>query len=335
MTKYHTPYRLRLPGAAIVVALSLLAAKSPPVFAHGEEIEVGDSAKGPVSLTAAQSKAIGLTLGSADLRPLADLLVLNGAIQLLVDRQAQVSTRISGQVSALYVQLGDRVHAGQRLARIQARLVGDPPPSVDVSSPKGGIVDAINISVGQSVEPASALFEISDRSQVNMVARVYEEDLGKVRLGQEVRIRTLSYPDKVFNGKITLIGPALDAASRTAVVWVRLSNPDGILKPNLFAKATVVLKHNAAALAIANSAIIEANGEKFVFVKQGELFERVDITTGLADDEFSEVTDGLVPGDEVVTQGNRELYTLWLTGGGKKKTAAATGAEPSSKTQKP
>ncbi len=335
MTELHAFYRLGLPGAAFAVVLSLLAAIPTPVLAHGDEIEVGDSAKGPVSLTAAQSKAIGLTLGTADLRPLADLLVLNGEIQLLVDRQAQVSTRISGQVSALYVQLGDRVQAGQRLARIQARLVGDPPPSVDVSSPKGGIVDAVNISVGQSIEPASALFEISDRSQVNMVARVYEEDLGKVSLGQDVRIRTLSYPDKVFKGKVTLIGPALDPASRTAVVWVRLANPDGILKPNLFAKAAVVLKQNAAALAIANSAIIEANGEKFVFVKQGEQYDRVDITTGLADDEFSEVTDGLVPGDEVVTQGNRELYTLWLTGGGKKKAAAAKGTEPSGKAQKP
>ncbi len=335
MTEPYAFYRIRLLSGALAIALGLLAEMPTAVFAHGDEIEVGDSAKGPVSLSAAQAKAIGLTLGSAELRPLADLLVLNGEIQLLVDRQAQVSARISGQVSALYVQLGDRVQAGQRLARIQARLVGDPPPSVDVSSPKGGVVDAVNISIGQSIEPAIALFEISDRSQVNMVARVYEEDLGKVSLGQEVRIRTLSYPDKVFKGKVTLIGPALDAASRTAVVWVRLPNPDGILKPNLFAKAAVVLKQNAAALAIANSAIIEANGEKFVFVKQGEQFDRVDITTGLADDEFSEVTGGLVPGDEVVTQGNRELYTLWLTGGGKKKAAAAKGTETSGKNQKP
>jgi hypothetical protein len=132
-----------------------------------------------------------------------------------------------------------------------------------------------------------------------------------------------------------LIGPALDAASRTAVVWVRLANPDGILKPNLFAKAAVVLKQNAAALAISNAAIMEANGEKFVFVKQGEQFDRVDITTGLADDQFSEVTDGLVPGDEVVTQGNRELYTLWLTGGGKKKAAAAKVTAPPVQNQRP
>jgi len=291
-----------------------------PALTHGDEIEVGENAKGPVTLSAVQAKAIGLTLAAAGFRPLADLLTLNGEIQLLPDRKAEVSTRISGQVTALYVQLGDRVKVGQPLARVQARLVGDPPPSVNVSSPKGGIVDAVNISVGQSVEPATTLFQISD-----------EEDLGQVRLGQEARIRTLSYPGRVFNGKVTLIGPSLDAQSRTAVVWFRLNNPEGLLRPNLFAKAAVLLKENAAALAIPNAAIMEANGEKFVFVKQGDRYDRVDITTGLADDQYTEVADGLVPGDEVVVQGIRELYTLWLTGGGKPKSEASSGAKPAHK----
>ena len=315
--------------AALLVAAPFLPRDAQ---AHGDEIEVGgDSPKGPVSLSEAQAKAIVLTLVAADLRPLAELLTLNGEMRLLPDRQAQVSTRINGQVTALYVQLGDTVKAGQRLARVQARLVGDPPPSVDVSSPKGGVIDAVNVAVGQSVEPATTLFQVSDRSQINMVARVYEEDLGKVRLGQDAHIHTLSYPDRVFTGKVTLIGPALDAASRTAQVWFRLTNPDGLLKPNLFAKAAVVLKQSDAALAIPNAAIIEANGEKFVFVKQGEQYDRVEITTGLADDEYTEVTDGLVSGDEVVTQGNRQLYTLWLTGGGKKKDEAKERGKPAGK----
>ena len=314
-------------------AWSLLALLVPVrVWAHGDEIEVGENAKGPVTLSPVQAKAIGLTLASADLRPLADLLTLSGEIQLLPDHTAEVSTRISGQVTALYVQLGDRVKVGQPLARVQSRLVGDPPPSVNVSSPKSGVVDAVTISVGRSVEPATPLFQISDRSVVNMVARIYEEDLGKVRLGQDARVRTLSYPDRVFGGKVTLIGPSLDAQSRTVVVWFRLANPEGLLRPNLFAKAALVLKQKEAALAIPNTALMEANGEKFVFVRQGNQFDRVDITTGLADDQYTEVADGLVPGDEVVVQGTRELYTLWLTGGSKKTKAPAERA-PAAKAQ--
>ena len=295
-----------------------------PVFGHGDEIELGAAgAKGPVHLTEAQMKAIGLTTVAADLRPLSDILALNGEVQLLQARQAAVSTRISGQVTAVFVNLGDTVKVGQRLARVQARLVGDPPPSVDVASSLSGVVDAVNVALGQSVDPATVLFHVSDRSKVNMVARVYEEDLGKVKLGQEAHVRALSYPDKVFKGKVTLIGPELDPASRTTVVWVSLVNPDGLLKPNLFARASVVLKQNDAALAIPTAAIIEANGEKFVFVHEGNQYNRVEIMTGSHDDELTEVTDGIVPGDEVVTQGNRQIYTLWLTGGGKKSADAS------------
>lgn len=297
------------------------------ILAHGQEIEVGEGARGPVQLTVAQQKAVGLQLVPADLRPLSELLNLNGEVRLLPGRQAEVSTRISGQVTALYGNLGDSVRAGQPLVRVQSRLVGDPPPSVDVTTPMSGVIDALNVALGQSVDPTTVLYRISDRSQVNVVARVYEEDLGKVRLGQDARVHTLSYPDRVFTGKVILVSPTLDPQSRTVEVWIRLANPQGLLRPNLFARAAIVLKQTEAALAVPSGAIIEANGEKFVFVRQtgpsGDQFDRVEVTTGAADDEFSEVTEGLVPGDEVVLQGNRQLYTLWLTGGSKKASAPA------------
>ena len=302
-------------AAASCAALLIVAALAPGLaHSHGDEIAVGGGEKGPVQITAAQARAIGLTLATADLRPLTEVLKLNGEVQLLADRQAVVSTRINGQISALYARLGDVVRKGQRLARVQSRLIGDPPPSVDVSAPLAGTVDAVNVALGQSVDPAQALFHISDRAQVNIAARVYEEDLGKVSIGQEASVRTLSYPDRAFTGRITFIGPALDPASRTVIVWISLSNSSGLLKPNLFARVSVVLKRNDAALAVPNTAIIAANGEQFVFVREGTRYNRVDVTTGAGDDEFTEVTDGVVPGDEVATQGNRQLYTLWLTG---------------------
>ena len=290
-------------------------ANTVPVFAHGGEVEVGAGPKGPVQLSAAQQKAIALQVAPADLRPLAEILNLNGEVRLLPGRQATVSTRISGQVTTLFANLGDSVTTGQRLARVQSRLVGDPPPSVDVAAPMSGIVDAVNVAIGQSVEPTTVLFTISNRVEVNVVARVYEEDLGKVQKGQDATIHTLSYPDQAFAGKIILVGPSLDPQTRTAEVWIRLANPDGMLKPNLFARAGIILRRNLAALAVPNAALLEANGEKFVFLRTKGAYDRVEVTTGASDNEYTEVTGGLVPGDEVVTQGNRQIYTLWLTGG--------------------
>ena len=301
----------------IMLALLIGAGLPLRAAAHGGEIEVGSGAKGPVQLAAAQQKAIGLRLALAGPRPLASTLNLNGEVQLLPNRQADVSLRISGQVKEVYANLGDAVRAGQRLVLVQSRLVGDPPPSVTINAPMTGVIDARTAVVGQAVEPNTALFHISDRSQVIVVAKVFEADLGKVKVGQEARVRALSYPDQVFSGKVTLIDPNLDPQSRTVKVWIQLANPKSLLKPNMFARANVVLQRNEAALTIPNGAIIEANGEKFVFVREGDKFKRVEIAVGAQDDDYSEVTDGLVPGDEVATQGSRQIYTLWLTGGSK------------------
>ena len=298
-----------------LLALFTAPGTLPAAFAHGEQIEVGSGARGPVQLSAAQRTAIALQLAPVSSRPLSTVLNLNGEVQLLPNRQADVSLRISGQVKELYADLGQRVRTGQRLVLVQSRLVGDPPPSVTINAPMSGVIDARNVVVGQAVEPNTALFHISDRSQVVVVGKVYEEDIGKVKTGQAAHVSVLSYPQQIFSGKVTLIDPNLDPLSRTVKVWIQLANPQGLLKPNMFARASVILRHNGAALTIPNSAIIEANGEKFVFVREGDKYNRVEVSIGASNDEYSEITDGVVPGDEVVTQGNREIYTMWLTGG--------------------
>jgi cobalt-zinc-cadmium efflux system membrane fusion protein len=307
------PMFRRIRGLLILLLITA-PGTMPSAFAHGGEIEVGGGgARGPVQLNATQQTASALLVARAGARPLSTLLNLNGEVQLLPNRQADVSLRISGQVKALYANLGDSVRVGQRLVLVQSRLVGDPPPSVTISAPMSGVIDVRNAVVGQAVEPNTVLFHISDRSQVIVTGKVYEEDIGKIKLGQEARVRVLSYP-QVFIGKVTLIDPNLDPLSRTVKVWIQLANPQGLLKPNMFARASVILQHNAAALTLPNSAIIEANGEKFVFVREGNKYHRVEVSIGVKDDEYSQITDGVVPGDEVVTQGNREIYTMWLTG---------------------
>lgn len=296
-------------------AFCLLALQSASVLAHGEQIKVGAAAKGPIKLTPAQEAALGLTLASASGRPVAEVLYLNGEVKPVAGRQGQASSRIAGQITQVYVTLGQYVRAGQRLARVQSRLVGDPPPSVDIVAPMSGTIDELTATVGQSIEPATPLFSLRDSKEYNVVARVYEEDLGKIRVGQVANLNFISYPDRSFAGSVASLGPSLDPQTRTVDVLVKVSNDEGVLKPNLFARVGVVLRQDDAALTVPNAAVIEANGEKFVFLKQRGAYTRVDIKTGMRDNQFTEVKSGLVPGDKVVVQGNRQVYTVWLTGG--------------------
>lgn len=310
----HNTVPLRIRAILQISLLIWFACFNSAASAHGEEIEIGGGSKGPVQLTDEQTRMLQIKTAEANMHPLAQILSLNGQIKLLPNEQTDVSVRISGSITALDANLGDTTKVGQRLATIQSRLIGDPPPSVAVYAPLAGVIDARNVNLGQAVEPNTVLFHISNRENMLVVAVVYEEDVGKVKLGQDVNVHVLSYPKEVFTGKVTLIEPNLDALTRTVNVQIILANKADLLKPGMFVRANLVLNKADSVLSIPNSALIEANGEKFVFVRSGNSYDRMDVHLGASDDENTEVTGGLVPGDEVVTQGNRELYTLWLTG---------------------
>lgn len=300
-----------LAGSTIPVALS-----PEPAFAHGASIDVKAGVpRGSVSLSAVQIKALGLQTVLADLRPISRLLHTHGELAPLSDKQADVSLRISGNVQNVFVNVGDKVQKGQKLALVQSRVIGNPPPSVAVIAPMTGVIDARNIIKGQSVEPNSSLFHISDLTRMRVVAKVYEEDLGQLHLGQKAYVKLLAYPHELLTGVVSMIGPTLDQDTRTVEIWIVLNNKQGLLKPNLFAKADIVLSQNDAALTVPNAAVLEANGEKFVFLKEGNKFYRVEVEIGATDDVYTEIKSGIVPGDEIVTVGAREVYTLWLTGG--------------------
>ncbi len=305
----------------ILIVTVLAVAGTQRAFAHGAAIEVGSGGGGgPVKLTKEQQAAIGLKTVKAESRDIDTVLVLNGKVQLDPNLHAHVTSRIEGRIENLFAKVGDKVEKGQKLAEIQSRQIGDPPPIVKIEAIVGGVINDRPVTLGESVDPSKELFHIIDLSQVIVVAEVYEEDVGKVKLDQTVRLRALGYPNESFEGKITFIGSELDPEKRTLPVWVTVRNPDGKLKPEMFAKVAVVLARNEGVLSVPKEAILEAGGEKFVFVQTGDTFNRSDVQTGAEDDRFVEIKDGLVPDDVVVTDGKREIYTSWLTGG-KKPTA--------------
>ncbi len=302
----------------VIVAVTLCLAVPQRLFAHGGQIETGGGGGGPVKLTKEQQASIDLKTAKAELRDIDAVLMLNGTVKLDSNLHAHVSTRIEGRVEKLYANVGDRVEKGQKLADIQSRQIGNPPPVVTLEATVGGVINDRSVTLGESVEPNKELFHIVDLSQVIVEAEVYEENVGKVKLDQVARVRVLGYPDDAFEGKITFIGVELDPEKRTLPVRVMVKNPDGKLKPEMFAKVAVVLARNEGVLAVPKEAILEAGGEKFVFVQTGDLFNRSDVQTGAEDDRFIEIKDGLVPDDVVVTDGKREVYTKSLMGGGVK-----------------
>ncbi len=301
----------------LVILLFLTPASSRLVNAQGEgqkdeNISKSSTVDKGVKLTDIAQRNIGLKLVEADIKKIEDVLIINGIVKTEPDRVAEVSTRIEGRIEKLYAKVGDQVKKGQKLAAILPRQIGNPPPLVFVTAPLTGIVATRNVSVGGTVEPNKTLFRIVNLTEVIVEGEVFESDIYKVKLGKDARISLDAYPDNVFNGKVTFIASELEPTKRTLHIWVTVDNNEGLLKPELFAKIALIVGHSNEAISIPIKAIIDDGVEKFVFVKNGDRFVKQDVATGLSDDRYIEIIDGLYPGDEVVTEGNRQIYTKWL-----------------------
>ena len=301
----------------LVILLFLTPASSRLVNAQGEgqkdeNISKSSTVDKGVKITNVAQRNIGLKLVEADIKKIEDVLIINGIVKTEPDRVAEVSTRIEGRIEKLYAKVGDQVKKGQKLAAILPRQIGNPPPLVFVTAPLTGIVATRNVSVGGTVEPNKTLFRIVNLTEVIVEGEVFESDIYKVKLGKDARISLDAYPDNVFNGKVTFIASELEPTKRTLHIWVTVDNNEGLLKPELFAKIALIVGHSNEAISIPIKAIIDDGVEKFVFVKNGDRFVKQDVATGLSDDRYIEIIDGLYPGDEVVTEGNRQIYTKWL-----------------------
>jgi cobalt-zinc-cadmium efflux system membrane fusion protein len=112
----------------------------------------------------------------------------------------------------------------------------------------------------------TSLFTISDLKNVWIIANVYESNISLVHTGDDVDITTLSYPNKIFKGKVDKIMNVLDPANKVMKVRVVLPNENYLLKPEMFANVTVNNKENKKVLSIPSTALIFDHSQYFILV---------------------------------------------------------------------
>lgn len=194
-------------------------------------------------------------------------------------------------------------------------LYGGSPDKLDatfrVVAPRSGFIVERNINQGTQIrtDNSTNIFTISDLKTVWIWANVHESDMGKVREGDKVVVKTIAYPDKTFTGEIKKMGTMLDPSSRVIRVRSELENEDGLLKPEMFATIIITSATKEKLLAVPNKAMVLENNNFYVMkeTKPGT-FEKVKVTTGKKFSEFTEVTEGLNAGDKVIIEGS--LFAL-------------------------
>ena len=172
-------------------------------------------------------------------------------------------------------------------------------------APVSGIVLEKKAVQGMRFMPGEMLYQIADLSSVWIVADVFEQDISSVKTGTKARVKINAYPDKQFDAVITYVYPTLNAATRTVAVRLEMANPQGLLKPAMFAQVEMPVGGKAKVLTVPTSAVIDSGTRQIVLVQLAEgRFEPREVKLGSRSDDYVEVLNGVAEGEQVVVAAN-------------------------------
>ncbi len=175
--------------------------------------------------------------------------------------------------------------------------------NADVTTLFGGSVIRRYVDLGERVAAGQPLFEVAEIDPVEIEIGVSDKRFSEVKLNQPATVTVDGYPDIQFAGKAKRIQPAIDPMTRTFKVTVGVDNPEGLLKPGMFARTEIEVGEHPDALVIPKSAILEEEGKYFAVAVRDNRAQRVEIVPGFRDLDRVEVLSGLLEGDQVVTEG--------------------------------
>jgi membrane fusion protein, heavy metal efflux system len=175
----------------------------------------------------------------------------------------------------------------------------------EIFSPIAGTVTARKVSPGQFVraDNTDPMFSVGDLSSMWLVANVAEIDIPLVKVGQAVAVHVMAYPGEEFRARITYVGASVDPAVRRLSVRAEISNPDGKLKPDMFASFRIVTGAPTQSPSVPAGAIVrEGDGTMTAWVTtDSKRFVKRTIKIGLQQDGFTQVIEGLRAGELVAT----------------------------------
>jgi RND family efflux transporter MFP subunit len=232
-------------------------------------------------------------------------LLATGDVSSTVADQARTGAETS-------VQNVNTARATVAQARAQLALAEKAVADVAVLAPFSGYISERRVSLGEYVQPSTAVVTLLKIDPLRLRLTIPGVQAGQVRIGQTVAARVDAFPEQSFTGRIAAVNPAISAESRSFVVEARVPNPEALLKPGMFAVATVDQGRTAKVMLVPRRAVIEdANTNSYrVFVIDTENKARLRVVQLAARElgENTRILSGLQDNDRVATSNLAQLY---------------------------
>jgi Cu(I)/Ag(I) efflux system membrane fusion protein len=199
---------------------------------------------------------------------------------------------------------------GMTDADIQA--IKAPDPTVWMRAPISGTVVENKVQRGAAVNPGDVLFSLGTLNDVWITGDIYEDDLARVRVGQQLSAVTTAFPDEVFHGVIDRISPNIDPSTHTLQIRCAVKNPGARLKPQMLAKVSIVTRPGEALVIPQDALVFDIdNYYAFVEVSPGTFEHRKVTIASWSRVGYARIVSGLKPGDRVVSGETLQVNALW------------------------
>jgi membrane fusion protein (multidrug efflux system) len=229
---------------------------------------------------------------------------LRDQAQVTYDRVKTVVEQKAGSEQDLDDAAAGLKVAEANLALAQARL-----DKARIVAPFDGLVGSRRVSPGAYVRAGEPITELTRVSELKITFSAPERYLATIRTGAKVTVTTTAFPGTTLEGRIDVVDPALDPATRSAQVIARVRNPGGKFRPGMSANVSAVLSERMNALTIPNEAVFAEGNQTFVYVVGPDsTVSRTAITLGTRLSDVVEVVKGLEPGARVVKAGHQKLF---------------------------
>lgn len=211
----------------------------------------------------------------------------------------------------------EKARASLHAAADKLRMMGVAPEKLSSSvfpltAPFAGTVIEKKAVLGGLAQPDTSLFTVADLSTLWIESDLFEKDLGKVKIGAQATVTLSAYPGEVFKGRLTYISSTMNKETRTVKARVEVPNPDGRLKPEMFATVAIGTGGSAKALLVPEDAVSLLQGQPTVFVAERGGFEPRAVEVGERAQGYAVLKSGVAAGESVVVSGAYALKARLL-----------------------
>ena len=206
------------------------------------------------------------------------------------------------QSNATSEQLLDEQQARVKALEAQLDIARAQLSDLQIRAPFSGLLGNRVISIGSLVQPGSTITTLDDISVVKVDFSIAENHLASVAKGQRITASSVAYPGVDFEGVISNIDTRLDPVSRAIRARAIIQNKDGRLRPGMLLTVTVE-KRVLDTLVVPEKVLVPVEDKQFVYVVKDDVAHQVEVTIGERRPGLVQIVNGLISGDEVITEG--------------------------------